>query len=304
MRHLIIITFLALSILLVAGREIDDAQPNPSGYDAPSDVYHDLSPSKGAQDSRDDAWERGPLVERWRQWIRRQDETETADDDKKTTEKDAAKETTKEEEKTTEDKATTTEEKATSTKEEPTTTQEPESTTQQPTTTEETTTQEPTTVSSTEMSTSSETSSESSSTTSSTLTTTEPGASCFSTTVSTSIVCSVTTGGVTKSASCITNRMTSSTCSPGLLCTPHPDSGITVCMRSHNEIGTEGIVVASLFGACIAGCMAVLVGMCLADKRTQKKQANLQRVKTLRAAARNKSKPEDQHGLMAGGPSS
>ncbi|KAM0543248.1 hypothetical protein ACHAPJ_012393 [Fusarium lateritium] len=301
MRHLVIITFLALSILLVAGREIDDAQPDPSGYDSPSDLYHAL-PSKGAHDSREDAWERGPLVERWRQWVRRQDNTETGGDDK-TTEKDAAKETTKEEDKTTENKATTTEDKPTTTEEKPTTTEEPETTTQQPTTTEETTTQESTTVSSTEMSTASEISSESSSITSTTQTTTEPGASCFSTTVSTSIVCSITTGGVTKSASCITNRMTSSTCSPGLLCTTHPDSGVAVCMKSHNEVGTEGIVVAALFGACIAGCMAVLVGMCLSDRRARKKYANLQRVKTLRAAARNKAKPEDQH-LMAGGPSS
>jgi phosphate/sulfate permease len=67
-------------------------------------------------------------------------------------------------------------------------------------------------------------------------------------------------------------------------------------MEQHNEIGTEGIVVASFFAACIAGCIAVLVGMCLRDKRAQKKFENLKRAKTLRTAKR-----EEQANLMAGG---
>jgi hypothetical protein len=66
-------------------------------------------------------------------------------------------------------------------------------------------------------------------------------------------------------------------------------------MEQHNEIGTEGIVVAAFFGACIAGCMAVLVGMCLRDKRAQKKFENLKRAKTLRTARR-----EERTNLMAG----
>jgi hypothetical protein len=66
-------------------------------------------------------------------------------------------------------------------------------------------------------------------------------------------------------------------------------------MEQHNEIGTEGIVVAAFFGACIAGCMAVLAGMCLRDKRAQKKFETLKRARTLRTAKR-----EERANLMAG----
>lgn len=264
-----IVIVLALAILHVAGRKLDDVP----------------------QDPNEDAKGKMPFVERWRQWVRRQDTTETSGDQTTTEDKSETQQTTEKEETTTEDKTTTTDEPQS-------TTDEPQSTTEEPTTEESTTapssTQEPT--SSTAQSTSTETSTESTSTTSSTLASTKVGASCYSTTVSTTVVCTITTAGRTESASCITNRMTSSTCAPGLFCEIHPDSGATVCMEQHNEIGTEGIVVAALFGVCIAGCIAVMVGMCLRDKRTQKKFETLKRARTLRTAKR-----EERARLMAGG---
>ncbi|KAG9500610.1 hypothetical protein J7337_009092 [Fusarium musae] len=280
MRFLSLTPFLALPALLVAAHQPNDVPPDPSYYDAPTAINHGHEAPLDAQKVQQDPWENGPLVKRWQQWVRRQD-TESSDDDKTTETKSETQKT----EETTQDEPTTTEEKTTTTEDKPTTTDEPTSTTEE-STTQETTTQES---SSTVESTSTESSASSTSTSSSSITATEPGASCYSTTVSTSVVCSITTDGRTESASCITNRMTSSTCSPGLFCTIHPDSGATVCMEQHNEIGTEGIVVATFFGACIAGCMAVLVGMCLRDKKREKKWQSIQRAKR-----------EERTNLMAG----
>ncbi|QGI65346.1 hypothetical protein CEK27_009317 [Fusarium fujikuroi] len=274
MRFLSLTPFFALPALLVAGHQPNDVPPDPSYYDAPTAINRGQKAPLDAQKVQQDPWENGPLVQQWRKWVRRQDTdssetTETKSESRKT-------------EETTQDEPTTTEEKTTTTEDKPTTTDEPTSTTEE-STTQETTTQES---SSTVESTSTESSISSTSSSSSSITATEPGASCYSTTVSTTVVCSITTDGRTESASCITNRMTSSTCSPGLFCTIHPDSGATVCMEQHNEIGTEGIVVATFFGACIAGCMAVLVGMRLRDKRREKKWQSIQRVRTLKQAKR------------------
>ncbi|QPC70381.1 hypothetical protein HYE68_001133 [Fusarium pseudograminearum] len=286
MRPSIVIATIASQCLLVAARENNDAQQwEASAFDAHINAKH----------PHQDPWQKGPLVERWRQWMRRQDTSATDDKETSTEAKSETRETTQDEETTTEDKATTTEDKQTTTEDKPTTTDEPVSTTEESTT--EATSTEQSSSSSTVSST--ETSSDPTSTsksTRSTLTSLEQGASCYSTTVSTSVVCHITTDGRTESASCITNRMTSSTCAPGLFCEIHPDSGSTVCMEQHNEIGTEGIVVASIFAVCIAGCMAVLVGMCVRDKRAQKKFENLKRVKTLRTAKR-----EEHANLMAAG---
>ncbi|SCV34341.1 uncharacterized protein FFB14_04822 [Fusarium fujikuroi] len=274
MRFLSLTPFFALPALLVAGHQPNDVPPDPSYYDAPTAINRGHEAPLDAQKVQQDPWENGPLVQRWRKWVRRQDT-----DSSETTETKSESQKTEE---TTQDEPTTTEEKTTTTEDKPTTTDEPTSTTEE-STTQETTTQES---SSTVESTSTESSISSTSSSSSSITATEPGASCYSTTVSTTVVCSITTDGRTESASCITNRMTSSTCSPGLFCTIHPDSGATVCMEQHNEIGTEGIVVATFFGACIAGCMAVLVGMCLRDKRREKKWQSIQRVRTLKQAKR------------------
>jgi hypothetical protein len=283
---------LALAILHVAGRKLDDVPQDPSLFDQPSAIIHRFGYSEDAQNQNEGSWGKGPLVERWRQWVRRQDTTETSGDQTTTEEKSETQETTQKDETTTEDKITTTDEPQPTTEDSST----EESTTAEPTTAEPTTepssTQQPT--SSTAQSTSTETSSNPTSTTSSTLASTKVGASCYSTTVSTTVVCSITTDGRTESATCITNRMTSSTCAPGLFCEIHPDSGATVCMEQHNEIGTEGIVVAAFFGACIAGCIAVMAGMCIRDKRAQKKFETMKRAKTLRTARR-----EERANLMA-----
>ncbi|KAH6956255.1 hypothetical protein DER45DRAFT_566390 [Fusarium avenaceum] len=281
---------LALAILHVAGRKLDDVPQDPSSVDQPSAIIDSFSYSEDARNENEDARDKIPLVERWRQWVRRQDTTETSGDQTTTEEKSATQQTT-EKETTTEDKPTTTDEPQSTTEEsteepttEPSSTQEPTSSTAQSTSTE----------TSTEIST--ETSTDPTSTTSTTLASTKVGASCYSTTVSTTVVCTITTAGRTESASCITNRMTSSTCAPGLFCEIHPDSGATVCMEQHNEIGTEGIVVAALFAVCIAGCIAVMAGMCIRDKRAQRKFETLKRARTLRTAKR-----EERARLMAGG---
>ncbi|KAF4946969.1 hypothetical protein FGADI_10785 [Fusarium gaditjirri] len=291
MRFLSLIPFLALPALLVAGHQPNDVPPDPSYYEAPTALKHGNEAPLNAQKAQQDPWEKGPLVQRWRQWVRRQD-TESSNDDKTTETK---SETQKKTEETTQDEPTTTEEKTTTTEDKPTTTDEPTSTTEESTTQETTTQESSSTVESTTIeSTSTESSASSTSSSSSSVTATEPGASCYSTTVSTSVVCSITTAGRTESASCITNRMTSSTCAPGLFCEIHPDSGATVCMKQHNDIGTEGIVVATFFGVCIAGCIAVLVGMCLRDKKREKKWQSIQRVRTLKQAKR-----EERTNLMA-----
>ncbi|KAM0081833.1 hypothetical protein ACKRZS_005974 [Fusarium odoratissimum] len=265
-------------------------QPDDALDDSPRAIRYGLAPSKQAQKWDEATWERGPLVQRWRQWVRRQDSIETISSERTVTERRS------ETRGTTHTKDAITEDEATTTQKEDTTTDEPESTAQE-VTTKGTSTQE-SSLSSTVLSTSTEMSSGSSFTTSSTVTSTEPGASCYSTTVKTSIVCSITTDGHTESASCITNRMTSSTCAPGLFCEIHPGSGVTVCMEQHNEIGTEGIIVGAFFGACIAGCIAVLVGMCLKDKRAQKRFQNIKRAKTLRKM--NTATLEEEATLIAG----
>jgi hypothetical protein len=297
MRYLFTIAFLFLSILLVAGREMNVVQPDDALDDSPRAIRYGLAPSKQAQKWDEATWERGHLVQRWRQWVRRQGAIETTSSERTVTERRSeTRGTTHTKDAITEDEATTTEDEATTTQNEITTTDEPKSTAQEATT-KGTSTQE-SSVSSTVLSTSTEMSSGSSFTTSSTVTSTEPGASCYSTTVKTSIVCSITTDGHTESASCITNRMTSSTCAPGLLCEIHPGSGVTVCMEQRNEIGTEGIIVGAFFGACIAGCIAVLVGMCLKDKRARKRFQNIKRAKTLRKM--NTATLEEEATLIAG----
>ncbi|KAI3588059.1 putative cyclase-domain-containing protein, partial [Fusarium oxysporum f. sp. albedinis] len=70
---------------------------------------------------------------------------------------------------------------------------------------------------------------------STTSTSTEPGASCYSTTVKSSTICE-TTGFTT--LTCYAANVTSSTCSPGLLCTTQSSNGVTVCMELQNEVGT------------------------------------------------------------------
>ncbi|CAG1992513.1 unnamed protein product [Fusarium graminearum] len=291
MRPSIVFATIASQCLLVAARENNDAQHwEASAIDAHINAKH----------PHQDPWQKGPLVERWRQWMRRQDTSATDDKETSTEAKSETRETTTEDKATTtEDKQTTTEDKPTTTEDKPTTTDEPVSTTEE-STTEATSTEQSSSssiISSTETSSDpTSTSTSTSASTRSTLTSLAQGASCYSTTVSTSVVCHITTDGRAESASCITNRMTSSTCAPGLFCEIHPDSGSTVCMEQHNEIGTEGIVVASIFAVCIAGCMAVLVGMCVRDKRAQKKFEKLKRVKTLRTAKR-----EEHANLMAAG---
>ncbi|CAG7563637.1 unnamed protein product [Fusarium equiseti] len=278
MRSLLTIAILISHSLLATGHaKMGDAQPEASA------LFYDSDASKHVRNPHKDPLQQGPLVERWRQWVRRQD-TETDSDNTSTEERSETRESTREEETTTEDETTTTEERS--------------STTDQPSsTTEESTTEASSTDQSTSASTASSTETTSDPTTTrSSFTSLEQGASCYSTHTTTSVVCHITTAGRTESHSCITNTMTSSTCAPGLFCEIHPDSGATVCMEQHNEIGTEGIVVASIFAAAIAGCMAVLVGMCVRDKRAQKKFENLKRVKTLRTAKR-----EEQANLMAGG---
>ncbi|KAH7253623.1 putative cyclase-domain-containing protein [Fusarium redolens] len=120
---------------------------------------------------------------------------------------------------------------AQTTEDEATTTAEAETTTLRTTSsvTEASTTDESITSSTTATSTS--TSSEPSST-STTSTSTEPGASCYSTTVKTSTICE-TTGFSTYS--CYTANITSSTCSPGLLCATQSSNGVTVCMELQND---------------------------------------------------------------------
>ncbi|KAJ4321508.1 hypothetical protein N0V84_005311 [Fusarium piperis] len=105
-------------------------------------------------------------------------------------------------------------------------------------------------------------------TTYSTYSSSKIGQSCFSTTVDHTTVCSTRTrDGRIETHSCVSANITSSTCSPGMLCTVHPDSGNDVCMKLDNSVGTSGIVVASLFGFLILACTFTMIFICYSDKR-------------------------------------
>ncbi|UPL04065.1 hypothetical protein LCI18_014999 [Fusarium solani-melongenae] len=98
------------------------------------------------------------------------------------------------------------------------------------------------------------------------------GASCFSTTVEHTTFCSTRTrNGNKETFSCAPANITSSACAPGMMCTIHPDSGNDVCMKLHNEVGTAGIIIASIFGFLGAACTFTMVFICYSDKRAAKK---------------------------------
>ncbi|KAF5609784.1 uncharacterized protein FSUBG_3781 [Fusarium subglutinans] len=121
------------------------------------------------------------------------------------------------------------------------------------------------------------------SSTSTTSTTTEPGASCYSTTVKSSTICE-TTGFTT--LTCYAANITSSTCSPGLMCTTQSSNGVTICMELQNEVGTAGIIIASVFSALILICACTLITMCYRDKSKQRRQEEMRRVRSVKIAER------------------
>lgn len=240
------------------------------------------------------------LARRWRQWVRRADPTTngaaaqpTEDDKDDSGESDDAKpsadaEDTKDETKpaeTTQEEKPTEAEKTTEVKE----TKEPE-TTQKKETKEESTVEQPTVPSPTlpTQTLPTETQSEGSAMTSDGATETSNissdqatfssyssekiGASCFSTTIEHTTVCSTRTrDGHIETHGCVPANITSSACAPGMLCTTHPDSGNDVCMKLHNEVGTAGIVIAGLFGFLGAACTFTMVFICYSDKRAAAK---------------------------------
>jgi hypothetical protein len=171
--------------------------------------------------------------------------------------------------------AQTTEDEATTTAESDTTTLRTTSSVTEASTTDES-------ITSSTTATSTSTSSEPSST-STTSTSTEPGASCYSTTVKTSTICE-TTGFSTYS--CYTANITSSTCSPGLLCATQSSNGVTVCMELQNDVGTAGIIIACVFSGLILICTCTLITMCYRDKSKQRRQEELRRVRSIRIAER------------------
>ncbi|KAF5990142.1 hypothetical protein FBULB1_189 [Fusarium bulbicola] len=121
------------------------------------------------------------------------------------------------------------------------------------------------------------------SSTSTTSTSTEPGASCYSTTVKSSTICE-TTGFTT--LTCYAANITSSTCSPGLICTTQSSKGVTICMELQNEVGTAGIIIASVFSALILICACTLITMCHRDKSKQRRQEEMRRVRSVKIAER------------------
>ncbi|KAF5648452.1 uncharacterized protein FTJAE_1285 [Fusarium tjaetaba] len=171
---------------------------------------------------------------------------------------------------------------ASTTKDEATTTAEDKSTTLETTasTIDASTTEESSVSSITSTSTSTSSIASSTSTTS---TSTEPGASCYSTTVKSSTICE-TTGMTT--LTCYAANITSSTCSPGLLCTTQSSNGVTICMELQNEVGTAGIIIASVFSALILICACTLITMCYRDKSKQRRQEELRRVRSVKIAER------------------
>ncbi|CVK85950.1 uncharacterized protein FPRN_06391 [Fusarium proliferatum] len=121
------------------------------------------------------------------------------------------------------------------------------------------------------------------SSTSTASTSTEPGASCYSTTVKSSTICETT--GLT-TLTCYAANITSSTCSPGLLCATQSSNGVTICMELQNEVGTAGIIIASVFSALILICACTLITMCYRDKSKQRRQEELRRVRSVKIAER------------------
>ncbi|RBR17574.1 hypothetical protein FVER53590_25068 [Fusarium verticillioides] len=121
------------------------------------------------------------------------------------------------------------------------------------------------------------------SSTSTTSTSTEPDASCYSTTVKSSTICE-TTGMTT--LTCYAANITSSTCSPGLICTTQSSNGVTICMELQNEVGTAGIILASVFSALILICACTLITMCYRDKSKQRRQEEMRRVRSVKVAER------------------
>ncbi|RSL69715.1 hypothetical protein CEP54_002140 [Fusarium duplospermum] len=111
------------------------------------------------------------------------------------------------------------------------------------------------------------------------------GASCFSTTVEHTSFCSTRTrDGQIETHGCTDANITSSACAPGMLCTTHPDSGNDVCMRLHNEVGTAGIIIASIFGFLGAACTFTMVFICYSDKRAAANFKNKRPPKTSESA--------------------
>jgi hypothetical protein len=102
MHRISTVIVLALAIFHVAGRKLDDVPQDPSLVNQPSAIIHSFGHSEDAQYPNEDARGKMPLVERWRQWVRRQDTTETSGDETTTEDKSETQQTTEKEETTTE----------------------------------------------------------------------------------------------------------------------------------------------------------------------------------------------------------
>jgi predicted permease len=57
-------------------------------------------------------------------------------------------------------------------------------------------------------------------------------------------------------------------------------------MELQNEVGTAGIIIASVFSALILICACTLITMCYRDKSKQRRQEEMRRVKSVKIAER------------------
>ncbi|RSL75213.1 hypothetical protein CEP51_011085 [Fusarium floridanum] len=113
-------------------------------------------------------------------------------------------------------------------------------------------------------------------------TTTEVGASCFSTTIKTTTVCPVeSASGQVSTLECYSTNVTSSACSPGLLCATESTHGYNICMEMQNEVGLAGKIIGGCFGLAIAVCAGTLATLIYQDKRKQRELQELMEARRL-----------------------
>ncbi|RSL50967.1 hypothetical protein CEP53_008607 [Fusarium sp. AF-6] len=113
-------------------------------------------------------------------------------------------------------------------------------------------------------------------------TTTEVGASCFSTTIKTTTVCPVeSASGQVSTLECYSTNVTSSACSPGLLCATESTHGYNICMEMQNEVGLAGKIIGGCFGLAIAVCAGTLAMLIYQDKRKQRELQELMEARRL-----------------------
>lgn len=99
--------------------------------------------------------------------------------------------------------------------------------------------------------------------------------------ISTSFCGILTQDGSRTTLPCVPTTTPSTYCAPGLLCQTQ-EAGHTTCMKRDAGLTTSGLIVAIVFGAALASCIAALIFFVCRTKRARKQQERMLQAQMVR----------------------